>query len=131
MSVKYPTSASMFPDRKALACTLHKCKNFNNLKNHVNVIRAFLYSHPPKPTHFIFSLIKDFLSLFRRSSLEICATDEKRGRTRTLSLCKVQAMRCLGHQYTLAEDSACQWPHRSSTACPHCTLWETCDGEGL
>lgn len=62
-----------------------------------------------------------------KSSLEICATDEKRGRTQKLSLCKVQAMRCLGHQYTLAEDSACQWPHRSSTACPHCTLWETCD----
>uniref|UniRef100_A0A673GA53 Complement component 7a n=1 Tax=Sinocyclocheilus rhinocerous TaxID=307959 RepID=A0A673GA53_9TELE len=49
--------------------------------------------------------------------LEICATHEKRGRTRTLSLCKVQAMRRLGHQYTLAEDSACQWPHRSSTTC--------------
>ncbi|XP_018964431.1 complement component C7 [Cyprinus carpio] len=62
-----------------------------------------------------------------KSSLEICATDVKRGRTRTLSLCKVQAMRCLGHQYTLAEDSACKWPHRSSTACPDCTLWETCD----
>uniref|UniRef100_A0A672QFM4 Complement component C7 n=1 Tax=Sinocyclocheilus grahami TaxID=75366 RepID=A0A672QFM4_SINGR len=62
-----------------------------------------------------------------KSSLEICATDVKRGRARTISLCKVQAMRCLGHQYTLAEDSACQWPHRSSTACPNCTLWETCD----
>uniref|UniRef100_A0A671SYH0 Complement component C7 n=1 Tax=Sinocyclocheilus anshuiensis TaxID=1608454 RepID=A0A671SYH0_9TELE len=62
-----------------------------------------------------------------KSSLEICATDVKRGRARTMSLCKVQAMRCLGHQYTLAEDSACQWPHRSSTACPNCTLWEKCD----
>uniref|UniRef100_A0A673GV50 Complement component C7 n=1 Tax=Sinocyclocheilus rhinocerous TaxID=307959 RepID=A0A673GV50_9TELE len=62
-----------------------------------------------------------------KSSLEICATDVKRGQARTMSLCKVQAMRCLGHQYTLAEDSACQWPHRSSTACPNCTVWETCD----
>uniref|UniRef100_A0A671SZN5 Complement component C7 n=1 Tax=Sinocyclocheilus anshuiensis TaxID=1608454 RepID=A0A671SZN5_9TELE len=64
-----------------------------------------------------------------KSSLEICATDVKRGRARTMSLCKVQAMRCLGHQYTLAEDSACQWPHRSSTACPNCTLWEKCDAQ--
>ncbi|KAI2661545.1 Complement component C7 [Labeo rohita] len=62
-----------------------------------------------------------------KTSLELCAIDEKRGRTRTLSLCKIQAMRCLGHQYALAEDTACRWPQRSSTACPHCTLWETCD----
>ncbi|KAK7135655.1 hypothetical protein R3I94_014346 [Phoxinus phoxinus] len=62
-----------------------------------------------------------------KASLEICATDVKRGRSQRLSLCKVQAMRCLGHQYTLAEDSACQWIQRSSTACPHCTIWESCD----
>uniref|UniRef100_A0A671SYH5 Complement component C7-like n=1 Tax=Sinocyclocheilus anshuiensis TaxID=1608454 RepID=A0A671SYH5_9TELE len=88
---------------------------------------------PSTKTHkFYFQFNKgSCLSLFCRSSLEICATDVKRGRARTMSLCKVQAMRCLGHQYTLAEDSACQWPHRSSTACPNCTLWEKCDGEGL
>nr|QGH45430.1 complement system-related protein C7a-1 [Cyprinus carpio] len=49
----------------------------------------------------------------RKSSLEICATDERPVWTQTLSVCKVQAMRCLRH--------------RSSIACLHYTLWETCD----
>lgn len=62
-----------------------------------------------------------------KSSLDVCATNVKRSQTQTLSVCKIQAMLCLGHQYTLAEDSACQWPKRSSTDCPHCTPWENCD----
>ncbi|XP_009302346.1 complement component C7 isoform X2 [Danio rerio] len=62
-----------------------------------------------------------------KSSLEVCVTDEKRGRTQRLSVCKVQAMRCLGHQYSLAEDSACQWTQPSTNNCTRCTLGETCD----
>lgn len=62
-----------------------------------------------------------------KSSLEVCVTDEKRGRTQRLSVCKVQAMRCLGHQYSLAEDSACQWTQPSTNDCTSCTLGETCD----
>lgn len=90
----------------------------------------YIYTKPSTKTNtFCFQFNK--MLCFLRSSLEICATDVKRGRTQRLSLCKVQAMRCLRHQYTLAEDSACQWPQRSSTACPHCTIWESCDGEGL
>ncbi|XP_056628579.1 complement component C7 [Triplophysa dalaica] len=62
-----------------------------------------------------------------KSSLDVCATNVKRGQTQRLSVCKVKAMGCLGHQFTLANDSACQWPDRSSTDCPHCIPWENCD----
>ncbi|TRY95807.1 hypothetical protein DNTS_035346 [Danionella cerebrum] len=60
-------------------------------------------------------------------SLELCATDAQHSRTLRLTVCKIQASRCLGHPFSLAEDSACQWPQRSSTACTQCTAWETCD----
>ncbi|KAA0713893.1 Complement component C7 [Triplophysa tibetana] len=64
-----------------------------------------------------------------RSSLDVCATNVKRGQTQRLSVCKVQAMSCLGNQFTLANDSACQWPVRSSINCPHCIPWENCDDQ--
>ncbi|MCI4380451.1 hypothetical protein PGIGA_G00240070 [Pangasianodon gigas] len=36
-------------------------------------------------------------------------------------------MQCLGHQYTVAEHSACQWPESVTAACPQCSLWTTCN----
>ncbi|XP_051949728.1 complement component C7 [Xyrauchen texanus] len=64
-----------------------------------------------------------------KASLEVCATNIERGKTQRLNLCKVQAMKCLGHQYTLVKDSTCSWPDRSSTDCSHCTPWEICDDQ--
>ncbi|KAJ8286751.1 hypothetical protein GJAV_G00042860 [Gymnothorax javanicus] len=61
------------------------------------------------------------------SSLDICATDSGRGLTYKLSVCKIKALECLGRSYTLAEDSACDWPKHEATPCPACQLWEKCD----
>uniref|UniRef100_A0A673G0M8 Complement component 7a n=1 Tax=Sinocyclocheilus rhinocerous TaxID=307959 RepID=A0A673G0M8_9TELE len=49
-----------------------KKKNIYIFLNHVNVIRHFLYSHPQKPTHFIFSLIKDFFCLLQVFLGDMC-----------------------------------------------------------
>ncbi|XP_066567535.1 complement component C7 [Amia ocellicauda] len=61
-----------------------------------------------------------------KSSLEVCATNAKTGRTDMLSVCKVQALRCLGRVYNLAENTACG-PPSPSKPCPGCQLWEKCD----
>ncbi|KAJ8402008.1 hypothetical protein AAFF_G00372430 [Aldrovandia affinis] len=60
-------------------------------------------------------------------SLEVCATDNERGRTNRLSVCKLRTLECLGRSYTLAEDSTCDWPMHKATPCPACQLWEKCD----
>ncbi|KAI1904944.1 hypothetical protein AGOR_G00010890 [Albula goreensis] len=62
-----------------------------------------------------------------RSSLEVCATDTERGRSIRLNVCKVRALECLGRSFSLAEDSACDWPDDDPTPCPNCQLWEKCD----
>ncbi|KAJ8260744.1 hypothetical protein COCON_G00164670 [Conger conger] len=61
------------------------------------------------------------------SSLEVCVTDS--ARRLTLSVCKVKALACLGRNYTLAEDSACDWPKHEARPCSACQLWEQCDEE--
>ncbi|XP_036434038.1 complement component C7 isoform X1 [Colossoma macropomum] len=62
-------------------------------------------------------------------SLEVCATSLERRRTSRLSVCKVRAMQCLGHQFILADHSACQWPEPSTAVCPQCSLWTLCDDQ--
>ncbi|XP_035392069.1 complement component C7 isoform X2 [Electrophorus electricus] len=62
-----------------------------------------------------------------RPSLDVCATIK--GRTSRLSVCKIRALHCLGHQYSVAEHSACKWPPPSAAVCPRCSLWTTCDEE--
>ncbi|KAG7481185.1 hypothetical protein MATL_G00064130 [Megalops atlanticus] len=64
-----------------------------------------------------------------KSSLAVCATSPDTGQTKPLTVCKVQTLWCLGQPFTLAEDSACKWPHRETAPCSSCQLWETCDGE--
>ncbi|KAI1900079.1 hypothetical protein AGOR_G00046340 [Albula goreensis] len=94
-----------------------------------------LPTRPPEPTH---SRCKPWEKLERSrcvcklpyecsSSLEVCATNLDRDRTHRLSVCKMKAMVCLGQRYTLADDSACQWPSQDPAPCPKCQLWETCD----
>ncbi|KAB5567035.1 hypothetical protein PHYPO_G00228220 [Pangasianodon hypophthalmus] len=60
-------------------------------------------------------------------SLEVCVRSIERNRISRQSVCKARAMQCLGHQYTVAEHSACQWPDSVTAACPQCSLWSTCD----
>uniref|UniRef100_A0A667XH33 Complement component C7 n=1 Tax=Myripristis murdjan TaxID=586833 RepID=A0A667XH33_9TELE len=48
------------------------------------------------------------------SSLEVCATSAERSRAALLSVCKLHALQCIGKNYNLSEDSACQWPQQCS-----------------
>ncbi|KAF7665354.1 hypothetical protein LDENG_00145950 [Lucifuga dentata] len=64
-----------------------------------------------------------------RSSLELCAIHPQMGSSVLLSVCKMQALQCMGKNLTIAEDSACQWPQRNTTGCTSCHMWETCDGQ--
>ncbi|XP_029915184.1 complement component C7 [Myripristis murdjan] len=63
------------------------------------------------------------------SSLEVCATSAERSRAALLSVCKLHALQCIGKNYNLSEDSACQWPQRTTTLCNKCQMWETCDDQ--
>ncbi|XP_071401707.1 complement component C7 [Centroberyx affinis] len=63
------------------------------------------------------------------SSLELCATNPVRGSTALLNVCKMHALQCLRKNHMLAEDSACQWPQRTTTACTKCHMWESCDDQ--
>lgn len=63
------------------------------------------------------------------SSLEVCASSTERVRAVLLSVCKLHALQCMGKSYNLTEDSACQWPARTTTACNKCHMWETCDDQ--
>uniref|UniRef100_A0A8C9U7R4 Complement component C7 n=1 Tax=Scleropages formosus TaxID=113540 RepID=A0A8C9U7R4_SCLFO len=62
-----------------------------------------------------------------KSSLEVCATNQDRGQTSLLTVCRVRALECLGRRYALAEDSACIWPEKKAALCPACRIWERCD----
>ncbi|XP_067885217.1 complement component C7-like [Heterodontus francisci] len=64
-----------------------------------------------------------------RSSLPVCATDIKRGRTTLLTLCKMLALQCLGRNYELTEETACQSSQAAVRECGSCSLWERCDAE--
>ncbi|KAJ8262862.1 hypothetical protein COCON_G00153190 [Conger conger] len=62
-------------------------------------------------------------------SLNLCVTNEETGRTHVLSLCKMQAVVCLGRSYVLAENNTCSWPSRDTAPCSACQPGEICDGE--
>lgn len=65
-----------------------------------------------------------------RSSLELCAINSQSGRSVPVSVCKMQALQCMGKNLTIADHSACQWPQRATTGCANCHIWETCEGKG-
>ncbi|XP_053359879.1 complement component C7 isoform X1 [Clarias gariepinus] len=60
-------------------------------------------------------------------SLEVCVNNKVRSLFSRQSVCKARALQCLGHQLTVAEHSACQWPGSDPAVCPQCSLWTTCD----
>ncbi|XP_058846100.1 complement component C7-like [Acipenser ruthenus] len=62
-----------------------------------------------------------------KSSLDICVTNAKTGRTDALTVCKVYALECLGRSYTPADESTCKLPGFQPKPCPACQLWEKCD----
>ncbi|XP_047678784.1 complement component C7 [Tachysurus fulvidraco] len=62
-----------------------------------------------------------------KPSLEVCLNNTERSRISRLSVCKARALQCLGHQHTVTEHSACQWPEPVTAVCPQCSLWTTCD----
>ncbi|XP_041815757.1 complement component 7b [Chelmon rostratus] len=53
------------------------------------------------------------------TSLQLCA---KLGssQTRLLEVCQLGALRCMGRTFTLAGDSECDWPDKTSTSCEDC-----------
>ncbi|XP_074526099.1 complement component C7 isoform X1 [Halichoeres trimaculatus] len=63
------------------------------------------------------------------SSLELCATSPAGDRSILLNVCKMHTLQCMGKNYTVAENSACEWPVRSTTGCNKCHMWETCDDQ--
>ncbi|XP_070759916.1 complement component C7 [Enoplosus armatus] len=63
------------------------------------------------------------------SSLEMCATIPVSDKSVPLNVCKMHALQCMGKNYTIAEDSTCKWPERSTTGCTNCHMWETCDDQ--
>ncbi|XP_044052033.1 complement component C7 isoform X2 [Siniperca chuatsi] len=62
-----------------------------------------------------------------RSSLEMCATIPVSRKSILLNVCKMHVLQCMGKNHTIAEDSTCKWPERSTTGCTNCHMWETCD----
>lgn len=65
-----------------------------------------------------------------RSSLEVCARDEKRGRVLPLTVCKLRAVHCQGLHFTLMGADSCVLPASATKACGACPLWEKCDDQG-
>ncbi|XP_067107258.1 complement component 7b isoform X2 [Osmerus mordax] len=59
-------------------------------------------------------------------SMLLCATLPG-GRRRTLGICQLGSLTCLGRSFTLANDSDCDWPNREFTSCQNCQSGETCD----
>ncbi|XP_068609128.1 complement component 7b [Brachionichthys hirsutus] len=50
------------------------------------------------------------------TSLELCARLGS-SRTRLLAVCQLGALRCMGRDFTLANDNDCDWPDETSTSC--------------
>ncbi|XP_017286761.1 complement component C7 isoform X2 [Kryptolebias marmoratus] len=62
------------------------------------------------------------------SSLELCATTGN-GKFVPLTVCKMRALECTGKNLGIAEYNNCTWPHRDTTGCSGCHMWEDCDDQ--
>uniref|UniRef100_A0A3Q3K8P3 Complement component C7 n=2 Tax=Monopterus albus TaxID=43700 RepID=A0A3Q3K8P3_MONAL len=65
------------------------------------------------------------------SSLELCATNPRSGKSVLLNVCKMHTLQCMGKSQAIAEDSTCKWPQRKTTGCTDCHMWETCDDQTI
>lgn len=78
---------------------------------------------------FFFNLVAlATCSLFPSPSLEVCTTAAMRNKPILLTVCRMHALRCMGKNQLIAEDSICNWPERNTTGCTNCHMWERCDG---
>ncbi|PWA15799.1 hypothetical protein CCH79_00008913 [Gambusia affinis] len=73
--------------------------------------------------------IRAQIEFAKSSSLEMCAISPLNGQFVLLTVCKIQAMKCLGKNLEIADDSNCKWPQRSTTDCTRCHMWENCDAQ--
>lgn len=65
------------------------------------------------------------------SSLELCAISPSNGQFASLTVCKMQALRCMGKNIQIVEDSNCKWPQHNRSSCTECHMWENCDGRKM
>lgn len=86
--------------------------------------------------HFWFSALKNenlvnkvVLKTCFRSSLDVCARDERSKRILRLTVCKMHVLQCQGRNYTLSVGETCTLPGSAEKACGACPLWEKCDGK--
>eukprot|EP00066_Takifugu_rubripes_P008599 XP_003974907.2 PREDICTED: complement component C7-like [Takifugu rubripes] len=65
------------------------------------------------------------------SSLEVCTTTTATARNRPilLTVCQMQALKCMGRIHVLADEGVCIWPRRNTTGCRNCHMWERCDDQ--
>ncbi|XP_028661350.1 complement component C7 isoform X2 [Erpetoichthys calabaricus] len=64
-----------------------------------------------------------------KSSLAVCATNAKTGRTEKLTVCKIHTLQCLGREYALTEDDTCGISRAQSRPCAACEIWESCNDQ--
>lgn len=69
------------------------------------------------------------LNICFRSSLDVCARDERSRRVLPLTVCKLHVLHCQGRNYTLAERESCTLPAPAQKACGACPVWGKCDGK--
>lgn len=79
---------------------------------------------------FLFSPSVDVFPSPLSSSLEVCTTAPARNRPVLLTVCQMQALKCMGSIHVVADDAVCTWPRRNTTGCRKCHMWERCDGGG-
>lgn len=67
------------------------------------------------------------------SSLDVCASSATTVSRKSilLNVCKMHALKCIGKNHMIVEDSTCTWPERSTTGCAKCHIWETCNGRNI
>ncbi|KAE8292038.1 Complement component C7 Precursor [Larimichthys crocea] len=65
------------------------------------------------------------------SSLDVCASSATTVSRKSilLNVCKMHALKCIGKNHMIVEDSTCTWPERSTTGCAKCHIWETCNDQ--
>uniref|UniRef100_A0A4W6E4T2 Complement component C7 n=1 Tax=Lates calcarifer TaxID=8187 RepID=A0A4W6E4T2_LATCA len=59
------------------------------------------------------------------TSLKLCARLGS-SPTRLLGVCQLGALRCVGHNFTLATDGDCKWPEETFTSCDDCKPGTVC-----
>lgn len=61
----------------------------------------------------------------------MCAREERRKRTLTLTVCKLHVLHCQGKNYTLTNRDSCHVSVAAQKPCSACPLWEKCDGKDV